>query len=60
MRGKSKKTLSFSNGEIDSLVTETSELLEEIATDSADSDSHLREKMFNKLLGKSNSKMFDG
>jgi len=42
MRGKSKKILSFSNGEIDSLVTETSELLGEIATDGADSDSHLR------------------
>ncbi|MED4695394.1 hypothetical protein [Peribacillus frigoritolerans] len=31
----------------------------EIATDRADSDSHLK-KMFYKLLGKSNSKVFDG
>ncbi|MFH0067259.1 hypothetical protein [Peribacillus sp. NPDC056705] len=40
MSGKSKMILSFSNGEIDSLVTDTSELLGEIATDSADSDGH--------------------
>ncbi|WP_214771669.1 hypothetical protein [Bacillus sp. ISL-57] len=31
----------------------------EIATDRADSDSHLK-KMFYKLLEKSNSKVFDG
>jgi hypothetical protein len=36
MRGKSKKILSFSKGEIDSLVTETSEMPGGIATDSAD------------------------
>ncbi|WP_260288133.1 hypothetical protein [Peribacillus aracenensis] len=51
---------SFSNGEIDSLVTDTSELLGEIATDSADSDGHLSEKMFNKPLRKSNGRVFDG
>ena len=49
-----------SNGEIGSLVTETIELMGEIASDSADSDSHLREKVFNKLLDQSDSKVFDG
>ncbi|QOS89735.1 MULTISPECIES: hypothetical protein [Bacillales] len=60
MSGKSKMILSFSNGEIDSLETDTSELLGEIATESADSGGHLSEKMFNKPLSKSNGKVFDG
>ncbi|MFL0197724.1 hypothetical protein ACJDU8_19445 [Clostridium sp. WILCCON 0269] len=48
-----------SNGEIGSLVTETIGLVEEIAVGIDASDVNLRERVFNKLLGQSDSKVFD-
>ncbi len=49
-----------SNGEIDSLVTETIELIREIIIDNEDLNINQREKIFNKLLKQSDSKVFDG
>lgn len=49
-----------SNGEIGSLVTETIELIGEIAIDSDDLDINKREQIFEKLLGQSDSRFFDG
>jgi len=48
-----------SNGDIGSLVTETIELIEEIAIDSHNLDSNLREEMFNKILEQSQCGIFD-
>lgn len=49
-----------SNGDIGSLVTGTIELIGDIVTDSTELDTDLREKIFNKLLEQSDTKVFDG
>lgn len=49
-----------SDGYIGSLVTETLEQIGETIADNTDLDIDLREKIFNKLLEQSDSKVFDG
>jgi len=49
-----------SNGEIGGFVSETIDLIEEIITDSDDFDIKQSEKIFNKLLKQSDSRVFDG
>jgi len=49
-----------SNGEIGYLVSETIDLIGEIATDSAGFDIELRERIFNRLLEQSDNRVFDG
>lgn len=49
-----------SNGDIGSFVTETLELIEETVLGRDETDPNLREVIFNKLLGVSESKIFDG